>query len=459
MTTIKIEIPPKLIPAFQGEADVRGSYGGRGSAKTRTFALMAAVKGYMYGKMGISGQVLCARQFMSSLEDSSLEECKRAIESVPFLMDYYDIGEKYIKSKDGLIWFSFAGLDRNIGNIKSKGRILLCWVDEAEDVNNYAWTVLIPTLREEGEGWNAELWVTWNPRRKGSPTDSRFKNSKDPRYKIVKLNWRDNAKFPAVLERQRQRDLEERPDEYDHIWEGAYGSIQGSILGKLVSKAEREGRITNDVAYDPNGSGIVISSDIGFHDTAGWWYWQRKVGGFSLLKYEGNSGWDADDWIPHIENNLLEMGVKLEKIWLPHDAKAKTFQSKHSSMEKFLKAFGANKIGVVPQTRKEHQISAARTVINQCEFHLENCSVGIDGLNGWEFIYNVDTNIFSREPLHNWASHPSDAFAYGAQIMQEMAAKADEAKPLHPVASINGRMVTAPLNDLWKTGNTKDKRI
>ena len=51
----------------------------------------------------------------------ALEECKRAIEEEPFLLDYYEVGDKYIKSKDGLIWFSFAGLDRNINSVKSKG--------------------------------------------------------------------------------------------------------------------------------------------------------------------------------------------------------------------------------------------------------------------------------------------------------------------------------------------------
>lgn len=166
MTTAQISLPEKLIPVFDGPADVRGAYGGRGSAKTRSFALMTAVMGYIHGNAGTTGIILCARQFMNSLDDSSLEEVKRAIEDVPWLADYYDIGEKYIKSKDGRISYAFAGLDRNIASIKSKGRLLLCWVDEAEPVTDEAWSILIPTLREEGTDWNAELWVTWNSKRK-----------------------------------------------------------------------------------------------------------------------------------------------------------------------------------------------------------------------------------------------------------------------------------------------------
>lgn len=442
MTTAQIALPAKLIPIFQGEADVRGSYGGRGSGKTRSFAKMVALRGFIFGKAGVTGQLLCGRQFMNSLEDSSLEECKRAIEEEPFLAAYYDIGDKYIKSRDGRIWFTFAGLDRNIQSVKSKGRILLCWIDEAEPVTAYAFSVLIPTLREEGDGWNAELWLTWNPKRKTAAVE-RFRNSKDPRIKVVKLNWRDNPKFPAVLERQRNRDLKERPDEYDHIWEGAYGSAQGAVLGKWVTKANREARVRDDVVFDPNGAAIEVSSDLGFRDTASWWYWQRCPGGYRLLKYEGESGMDADDWIPRIQESVIELGAKsVGKIWLPHDARAKTFQSKHSTVERFLAAFGPSRVSIVPQSKKHDQISAAREIIDRCEFNASLCEDGMDGLAAWEFQYNEDTQAFSKEPLHNWASHPSDAFAYGCQVMQE--ARAPE-QP-EPTKFFED----ASLDELWK---------
>src|SRR6478736_7629164 len=104
--SVQVALPHKLKPLFIGPADVRGAYGGRGSAKTRSFAKMAAVKGYIYGNQGMTGIILCARQFMNSLDDSSLEEVKRAIEDEPFLVSYYEIGEKFIRSKDGRISFA-----------------------------------------------------------------------------------------------------------------------------------------------------------------------------------------------------------------------------------------------------------------------------------------------------------------------------------------------------------------
>ena len=93
---LRLTLPPKLIPVFTKKARYRVAKGGRGSAKTRTFALMTAVRGYQWGRAGLSGQILCGREFMNSLDDSSLEEVKAAIRSVPELEAYYELGDKYI---------------------------------------------------------------------------------------------------------------------------------------------------------------------------------------------------------------------------------------------------------------------------------------------------------------------------------------------------------------------------
>src|SRR5690606_20884991 len=198
MATAQIALPPKLRPVFLGPARVRGAYGGRGSAKTRSFAKMAAVRGYQEAMAGRSGIILCCRQFMNSLADSSLDEVKAAIESEEWLAAHYEVLEKTIRTRDGRVSFKFAGLDRNISSVKSTSRILLCWVDEAEPVTETAWATLIPTIREE----DSELWVTWNPESDQSPVHKRFRLNPASDEKIVELNWRDNPWFPQVLERE-----------------------------------------------------------------------------------------------------------------------------------------------------------------------------------------------------------------------------------------------------------------
>lgn len=217
--TAKIQLPPKLIPVFHGESRYRGAYGGRGSAKTRSFALMSAVKAYIFAEAGREGIILCCRQFQNSLSDSSMMEVKLAIQSVDWLSDYFDIGEKYIRTKNKRVSYVFSGLDRNIDSIKSKARVLLSWIDEAENVSEEAYKKLIPTVRED----DSEVWVTWNPETRGSATDKRFRSNSPLNSNIIELNWRDNPKFPKVLGLERQADKERLSDaEYRWIWEGAY---------------------------------------------------------------------------------------------------------------------------------------------------------------------------------------------------------------------------------------------
>lgn len=231
MTVARIEIPPKLIPAFEGDYRYRCSHGGRGSAKTRTFALMTAIRGYMAAMNGQSGVILCAREYMNSLEESSMEEVKQAIRSVPWLNDFYELGEKYIRTKCRSVNYVFAGLRHNLDSIKSKARILIAWVDEAESVSEIAWTKLTPTVREAG----SEIWVTWNPERDGSATDKRFRKNPPDNAIVVEMNYDDNPWFPSVLEEERLSD-QERLDSatYAWIWEGAY--LENSDKQVLANK-------------------------------------------------------------------------------------------------------------------------------------------------------------------------------------------------------------------------------
>lgn len=234
MTTAQIQLPKKLISVFVAEnVRYRGAYGGRGSAKTRSFALMTAIKGYQFAEAGVSGVVLCAREFMNSLADSSMEEVKQAIRSVDWLADYYDIGQNYIRTKNGLVSYVFCGLRHNLDSIKSKARILLCWVDEAENVSEIAWRKLTPTVRET----NSEIWVTWNPETEGSPTDVRFRQKPPENAVIVEMNYNDNPFFPDVLEQERLNDLA-RLDyaSYAWVWEGAYleNSDKQVLSGRYV---------------------------------------------------------------------------------------------------------------------------------------------------------------------------------------------------------------------------------
>ena len=431
MVAVQVELPRKLIPVFDGPADVRGAHGGRGSAKTRSFAKMTAVAGYRFGMAGTSGILLCARQFMNSLDDSSLEEIKRSIEEEPWLAAYYDVGEKYIKSRDGRISYAFAGLDKSIASIKSKGRILLCWVDEAEPVIDSAWSTLEPTLREEGSDWNAELWVTWNPARKGSGVDKRFRYSTDPRVKVVQLNWRDNPKFPEILERKRLRDLEERPDQYEHVWEGAYVTVvEGAYYAKHLTKARADGRIgrvsadplmTHRLFFDIGGTGARA-------DAVAIWVAQFIGKEIRVLDYYEAVGQPLAAHVAWMRSR--EYLPKQAQIYLPHDGDQKD-KVYDTSYAKALRELGYA-VTVIPNQGRgaaKARIEAMRRHFPAMWFNEATCQGGLDAL-GWYHEKKDDEREIGLGPEHDWASHGADAAGLMAVCADKVRAETNDWKPI-----------------------------
>lgn len=218
MTQLRIKLPQKMAANFAKPARYRVFRGGRGSAKTRGAALMASVYVMRLAMAGKKGVWLCAREHLNSLEESSLEEIKGAIRSDPILEEFFEIGEKYVRTKCRNISFVFAGLRHNLDSIKSKARILGAWIEEAENVSEMAWQKLLPTVRDDV----AEIWLTYNPESPDSATHRRFVENPPDGCTVTDINWRDNPWFPDILNEQRLHDKRIRPDVYDHIWEGAF---------------------------------------------------------------------------------------------------------------------------------------------------------------------------------------------------------------------------------------------
>lgn len=399
---------------------MRGAYGGRGSAKTRSFAKMTAIRTYMWDAAGREGQILCGRQFMNSLADSSLEEIKAAIRSEPWLLDHFDIGEKYIRTKSGRISYTFVGLDRNIDSVKSKARILLGWVDEAEPVTDEAWTILIPTLREE----DSELWITWNSKRKNSPVEKRFRLVSDPRIKVAEINWRDNPWFPAKLERDRQRDLKDRPDQYDHIWEGDFVSVvEGAYFAKCLTAAKAEGRIGR-VAADPLMT-LRLFWDLGGRgaksDATAIWVAQFIGKEIRVLDYYEAQG---QPLATHL-NWCRSKGYTPERasMWLPHDG-APINPVADASWETALKSAGYD-VTVIPNQgagAASMRIEAARRLFPAMWFSEEPTQGGREAL-GWYHEKRDEERGIGLGPNHDWSSHGSDAFGLMCVAYEEPIAK------------------------------------
>jgi phage terminase large subunit len=253
MTTARVELPPKILEVFKaprGAYLYRGVYGGRGSGKSFSMALMAAIWGFIEPL-----RVLCTRELQVSIKESFHAELKSAIAAYPWLAAHYDVGVDYLRGRNGTE-FLFRGLRNNITAVKSTAKIDLTIVEEAEDVPESAWLDLEPTVFRQPK---AEMWVLWNPRLDNSPVDTRFRKRPPDRSKIVEINWQDNPFFPPELDELRRRqEAMMDPGTYAHVWDGAYlTKSDAQVLAGKVAVRDFE-------AGGPGWDGPYYGLDFGF---------------------------------------------------------------------------------------------------------------------------------------------------------------------------------------------------
>jgi len=252
MTTARIQLPPKLVSIYappRGSAQYRATYGGRGSGKSFSAALMASVWGYAEPL-----RILCTREFQSSIKESLHAELKAAIATQPWLADHYDVGIDYLRGRNGTE-FIFRGLRHNVGSIKSLAKIDLTIVEEAEDVPEPSWLALEATVFRQPK---SELWPIWNPRDETSPVNKRFIVSPPENCLIAKVDWADNPFFPAGLDTLRRREQERLdPSTYAHVWDGAY--LQNSDAQVFAGKFE-----TREFEASTIWDGPYFGMDFGF---------------------------------------------------------------------------------------------------------------------------------------------------------------------------------------------------
>ena len=128
MSEAEVSLPGKLVEVFaplRGEVRYRGAHGGRGSGKSFGFALMACVLGVQEPL-----RILCTRDLQNSIKESFHAELRSAIATTPWLQAHYEVGESYIRGKNGTE-FLFKGLRHNMAAIKSMAQIDICIIEEA----------------------------------------------------------------------------------------------------------------------------------------------------------------------------------------------------------------------------------------------------------------------------------------------------------------------------------------
>lgn len=232
---IDLGIPEKQHANLFAPAQFHALWGGRGSAKSWSVArrlLIAAVTG--------PERILCTRQYQSSIKDSVHQTLVNQIVTDPpegmGLTRYFEVTQSTIRSKTTGSEFIYKGLARDIMEVKSMDGITKTWAEEAVNIPEESWQILLPTVTR-GQKIKPEVFVTWNQLDERAPTQRRFAGDMMmPDCVSDLVVWEDNPFFPPFLEKMRLYDQEHNSETYEHIWGSAFRTIGNEVifLGKAV---------------------------------------------------------------------------------------------------------------------------------------------------------------------------------------------------------------------------------
>lgn len=206
---MRAKLNPKLKPLIN-HYRYKILYGGRGSGKSWAVAeLLVEIANQT------NCRILCGRELQNSISDSVLKLISDTIADLGY-SHRFEIQRNAIYCLATGAEFMFYGIKNNPTKIKSLEGVDICWVEEAENVSNESWDILIPTIRKE----NSEIWATFNPKNILDPTYQRFVVNPPKNAFVCKINYDSNEHFPDVLRSEMEQCKERDYELYRHIWLG-----------------------------------------------------------------------------------------------------------------------------------------------------------------------------------------------------------------------------------------------
>lgn len=382
--------------------------GGRGSGKSWGFARALLIQAAQKPM-----RVLCTREVQKSIAQSVHQLLKDQIAELG-LSHFYEVLATEIRGRNGSQFF-FSGLsDQTAESLKSFEGVDVCWCEEAQAISKRSWDILIPTIRKNG----SEIWVSFNPQLESDETYQRFVAAPPPDCVSIEMNHSDNARFPEVLEKEREHaKASMKAEDYAHIWEGkCKPAVEGAIYFDAMSAAISAGRIRN-VPHDCSLKTHVVF-DLGMADAMTLILCQKVASEIRIIHYiEGTQRILADYNAELRSLRLDDQPMNWGTLYLPHDG----FHTRHQTGKDdatILRGMGWN-VQQVPNIHVNSGIDRAREVFPRVYFHEGRTKRLIECLKRYRWNISEKTGQ-AQNPLHDEFSHGADAFRYMALVSDQM---------------------------------------
>jgi phage terminase large subunit len=381
-------------------ARYKGAHGGRGSGKSHFFGQLLVE--HCYANPGTRS--VCIREVQKTLAQSSKHLVETKIQEMGLGSEFRVLHDRTETPGGGVILYQ-GMQDHTAESIKSLEGCSIAWVEEAQTLSSRSLSLLRPTIREE----LSEIWFSWNPRRPTDAVDEFLRGRPLDGAVVVQANWKDNPWFPKVLEDERRLDLQNYPDRYEHIWNGAYATaFEGAYFAKGLADAKNQGRILR-LAPDPILP-IKCFWDLGgagaHSDAMSIWICQFVGREIRVLDYIEGQG----QVLAYYVAELRSRGYSGAVCYLPHDGVATNSISGKRYRDHVADAGFA--VEVIPNQGRGAammRIESVRRIMSICYFDEKKTEAGRDALGYYHEKKNEERNV-GLGPEHDWSSHAADAF-------------------------------------------------
>lgn len=209
---------------------------------------------------------------------------------------------------------------------------------------------------------------------------------------------------------------EDMKREYPSYPEEAFEqAIVGAVYGKQMEFLRTNHRITS-VPWEPSMP-VHTFWDLGQNDATAIWFMQRVGMENRFIDYEEETG----EGFAYFVKKLRERPYLYELHHLPHDARVKRQAEKGpESPEMILKRLGVYNLKIVTRVHDVTTgIDLTRSKLPTAWIDRDKCAKGIKALDSYQFEWDENRAMFTKVPLHNWASNGADAMRQWAQGFME----------------------------------------